>query len=354
MAPERATRPFSLASSTQPPDRPAAPASGQPSRASECPLCEGHEDWTPPETFAVRPEGGPPDSPGWVVRAVPNKYPVLAPTDASTPARSSETPTEPGHGSEDPALVPPERGSGDPDLFASAPARGAHEVIVHTPTHIDSITELSPEQLAIVVDAWRARLAAHADAAYAHLIVNEGLIAGASLEHSHAQLYGLQFVPALVARERERFTAHNTRTMGGCLLCDLLQEEVRRRERVIAINEHAVLLAPYASRMPYELQLVPRAHAPSFAGPPGSADSNGAVAALLHDGLVRLRQVLGGPPPLNLWLRSAPRGAQHFHWHIDVVPRLTQLAGLELGAGVAVDIYTPERVAAELRSPGNA
>jgi UDPglucose--hexose-1-phosphate uridylyltransferase len=349
MAPERATRPFSLAAA-DPGERP-APASSKQSRASECPLCEGHEDWTPPETYAVRPDGGPPDSPGWLVRAVPNKYPVLEPLAPATPNGAAQA-ESPAH---DPARQPVrvERG-GDPDLFLSAPASGAHEVIVHSPNHVASITELSPQQFAVAVEAWGARLAAHADAAYTHLIVNEGLVAGASLEHSHAQLYGLQFVPALIARERERFTAHNTRTMGGCLLCDLLQEEVRRHERVIAVNDHAVLLAPYASRMPYELQLVPRAHAASFAGPATGPDLPSAVAALLHDGLVRLGQALGGPPPLNLWLRTAPKGAKHFHWHIDVVPRLTQLAGLELGAGVAVDIYTPERVAAELRNPGSA
>ena len=107
--------------------------------------------------------------------------------------------------------------------------------------------------------------AAHADAACVHLMVNEGPAAGASLEHTHAQLYALDFVPALIARERERFTAHNTRTMGGCLLCDLLQEEVAAAERVVAVDDDAVLLAPFASRSPYELQLVPRRHEPRFA-----------------------------------------------------------------------------------------
>ena len=178
-------------------------------------------------------------------------------------------------------------------------------------------------------------------------MVNEGQAAGASLEHTHAQAYGLGFVPTVVARERERFTAHNTRTMGGCLLCDLLQEEVRRRERVIALDDEAVLLAPYASRMPYELQLVPRKHEPSF------ADAGESGAALLHDGLGRLRRHLGAPPPLNLWVRTAPRGAENFHWHIDVVPRLTQLAGFELGTGVNVNIVAPERAAAELRGAGD-
>jgi UDPglucose--hexose-1-phosphate uridylyltransferase len=178
-------------------------------------------------------------------------------------------------------------------------------------------------------------------------MVNEGIGAGASLPHTHAQLYALPFVPALVARERERFTAHHTRTMGSCLLCDLVREEVRLRERVVAIDDSAVLIAPYASRTPYELQLVPRAHAPSL------AEAEAASANLLHEGLSRLRTVLGSTPPLNLWLRTAPRGSEHYHWRIDVVPRLTQLAGLELGAGIAVNVHPPERAAAELRDAGD-
>jgi UDPglucose--hexose-1-phosphate uridylyltransferase len=260
------------------------------------------------------------------VRVVPNKYPVLAPgSDAGQDA--------------DPLAI----GRGDPELFGSGPARGAHEVIVHTPEHLDSMAERGREQLELAVETWRKRMAAHADAAYVHLIVNEGPTAGASIQHTHAQLYALNLVPVLVARERERFTAHNTRTMGGCLLCDLLQEEVRRRDRIVAVDEHAVLLAPYASRMPYELQLVPRKHAPSFAA------AENAAAALLHDALSRLKRKLGSPPPLNLWVRTAPRGAEHFHWHIDIVPRLAQPAGFELGTGIGVNIYPPERAAMDLR-----
>jgi UDPglucose--hexose-1-phosphate uridylyltransferase len=280
---------------------------------------------TPPETYALRPGGGPPDSPGWVVRAVPNKYPVLAPGEPADPRD------------------PLEHGRGEPELFTSSPAQGAHEVIVHAPQHVASLAELDAPQLELAIGAWRARLAAHPEAAYLHLMVNEGAAAGASLEHTHSQLYGLPFVPAQIARERERFTAHNTRTMGGCLLCDLLQEEIRLRERVVAVDDDAVLLAPYGSRMPYELQLVPRRHAPSI------LDDDVTAAALLLDGLGRLKRALSGMPPLNLWLRNAPRGAEHYHWRIDIVPRLTQLAGLELGTGVAVNIHEPEKVASQLR-----
>jgi UDPglucose--hexose-1-phosphate uridylyltransferase len=185
---------------------------------------------------------------------------------------------------------------------------------------------------------------AHADAAYVHLIVNEQPEAGASLPHSHAQLYALDFVPASVARERERFGAYATRTMGGNLLADLLQEEVRKRERVVAIDDETVLLAPYGARVPYQLMIVPRVARMRFEdeGPTG--------AAMLGDGLRRLARRLGASPPLNLWVRTAPRGAEHFCWRIDILPRLTYLAGLELGAGVHLNIVPPERAAAELRS----
>jgi UDPglucose--hexose-1-phosphate uridylyltransferase len=241
---------------------------------------------------------------------------------------------EAGEGSEAPR--------GDPDLFVVTRATGSHEVIVHSPEHVASITALDPDQFRYAVEGWRQRSEAHAGAAYVHLMVNEGHAAGASLEHSHAQLYALDSVPAVVAREREHFTAHNARTMGGCLLCDLLKEEVRRRERVIAVDDHAVLLAPFASRMPYELQLVPRRHDASFAA------SDPAALDLLREGLRKLSAKLGAPPPLNLWVRTAPRGADHFHWHVDVVPRLTRLAGFELGTGQYVNIVPPERAADEL------
>jgi UDPglucose--hexose-1-phosphate uridylyltransferase len=314
LAPARADRPFSFESSTTHEDA-----------RAECPLCEGHESWTPPETYAVRPGGGEPDTPGWTVRAVPNKYPLLEAGDRGPP--------------EDPLAA----GRGDPELLVSGRATGHHEVIVHAPEHHASMIELDVEQFERAVEGWRVRSRAYAEAACVHVMVNEGPAAGASLEHSHAQLYALDFVPALIARERERFTAHNTHTMGGCLLCDLLQEEVRRRERVVAVDDEAVLLAPFAARSPYELQLVPRRHEPRFADGQGGA-------RLLHEGLLKLKERLGAAPPMNLWVRTAPRGAEHFHWHVDVVPRLTKLAGFELGTGLGVNIVPPERVAQELRS----
>jgi UDPglucose--hexose-1-phosphate uridylyltransferase len=209
-----------------------------------------------------------------------------------------------------------------------------------------SLAQLSPEEVATAMDAWRARMNAHADSAYVHMIVNERKEAGASLPHTHSQLYALDFVPAAIARERERAHAYTTRTMGGNLLADLVLEEVRKRERIVSIDDDTVLMTPYAGRVPFQLLLAPRRPRERFEdeGPTG--------ARMLHEALNRLARKLGGNPPLNLWVRTAPRGAEHFCWRIDIMPRLTHLAGLELGAGVNLNIVSPERAAAELRESG--
>ena len=287
--------------------------------ASKDPFAPGHEDRTPPEVYAVRPNGGAPDTPGWTVRVVPNLYPALT-EDAHEPEREA-----------------------NPDLYTAQAAAGRHEVIVNAPDVVNSLVELDPAQLEIAMDAWRERMRAHADSACRHLIVNERREAGASLPHTHAQLYALRFVPAAIARERERFTAYATRTMGGNLLGDLVQEEVRRRERIVAIDDEAVAMVPYASRVPFQIMIAPRSSRARF------EDDGPLGAKLLHDVLKRLERRLGASPPLNLWVRTAPSGAEHFCWRIDILPRLTHLAGLELGAGLNLCITAPEQAAAELR-----
>jgi UDPglucose--hexose-1-phosphate uridylyltransferase len=289
------------------------------------PFAEGHEDRTPPELYAVRPGGGPADSPGWTVRVVPNLYPALSPAEQNG----------------DRAPAPEMRGQ--PDLFESMPATGAHEVIVNGPQPVLSLAELPVEQVVAAVETWRERMRAHSGSSYLQLIVNERREAGASLPHTHAQLYALDFVPAAIARERERASAYTARTMGQSLLGDLVGEEVRRRERIVAIDEEAVLMAPYASRLPFQLMLAPRRPRARF------EDSGPSGAALLHDGLRRLARHLGSSPPLNLWVRTAPRGTEDFCWRIDVLPRLTHLAGLELSTGVNLNIVAPEHAAAVLR-----
>jgi UDPglucose--hexose-1-phosphate uridylyltransferase len=311
-----------------------------------CPFCEGHEERTPPEMYAVRPGGGGPDTPGWTSRVVPNLYPALVgEDDDDVPGGATAPAATGGEGGAfasagDPLLE--SRRAGEPNLFASRPAVGAHEVIVNAPEHVTAMAELGEERFAGAIAAWRERMRAHSDATYVQVVVNEGGGAGASLPHTHAQLYALPFVPAAVARERERAGAYSERTAGGGLLSDVLVEEVRRRERLVAIDDEAALICPWASRSPYELRVVPRREEPSFA----ESESG---AAMIRAALRALADRFGGSPELNLWVVTAPRGAEPFCWHVDIAPRLSVKAGFELGTGVDINVYPPERAAADLR-----
>jgi UDPglucose--hexose-1-phosphate uridylyltransferase len=283
------------------------------------PFAEGHEHRTAPELYAARPAGGAPDGPGWSVRVVPSADAVLAADGLDPPPRD------------------------DPDLFVALATRGSHEIIVNGPQPVRTLAELPVEQVRAAVGVWRERMRAHEGAACLHLGVDELPEAGAAHAHTHAQLHALDFVPAALARERERFGAHAVRTVGANLLEDLVQVEVRNRERIVAIDDEAVLLCPYASQWPFQLMLAPRRRRERFQddGPTG--------AALLHRGLSLLRRRLGASPPLSLWVRTAPRDAMRFCWRIDVVPRLAQAGALELGTGMALNAVAPERAAAELR-----
>ena len=215
-------------------------------------------------------------------------------------------------------------------------------MLINSPQHLTAMAELSDEQLAAAVATWRERMRAHPDASYLQLIVNEGGGAGASLEHTHAQLYALPFVPAAVARERERAGAYAERTAGGGLLGDILVEEVRRQDRLVAIDDEAALICPWASRSPFELRVVPRREAARF-----EEDESG--AAMIGTALRALATLFDGSPELNLWVRTAPRGAEQFNWHVDIAPRLTIKAGFELGTGVDINVYPPEKAATDLR-----
>ena len=261
------------------------------------------------------------------------------PLTPGTPVSVPSDPAEPVHEPllrADAADPPPQD---NPDLFTALAARGSRELIAHAPPPARTLAELEPEQVAAAAERWRERMRAHDTAAYVHLGVDEG----APDAPAHAVLVALDFVPAAVARERERFSAYAVRTMGANLLEDLVADEVRRRVRIVAIHDEAVLWCPYASQRPYQLMLAPRRRRDRFEddGPTG--------AALLHRGLRVLEQHFGTSPPLSLWIRTAPRGAERFCWRIDVVPRLTRAGGLELGTGLAHNPVAPEHAAAALR-----
>jgi UDPglucose--hexose-1-phosphate uridylyltransferase len=259
-----------------------------PEEREACPFCEGRENRTPPETLALGRSDGGPDTPGWQVRVVPNLYPAL------------------------------ER----------------QEVVVHAPRHARSVAELTAGELRAVATAWseRASAARSEEFAYVQAVVNEGRDAGASRAHSHSQLAWLREPPPAVAAE-------DALSRDGCRLCTLVRDELRDAVRVVAERDSLVLLAAYAGRLPYELLIAPVAHTAGTA-----FESNELPAALtLFGDAVRRLHAVEGAVPLNAWLHD---GA---HWHIEVVPRLSVLAGLELGAGIYVNTVVPEDAAAALR-----
>jgi UDPglucose--hexose-1-phosphate uridylyltransferase len=299
IAPARASRPGA--------DRP--PEDVDRDDVAGCPFCEGREGATPPETFAIGPPGRAADAPGWRVRVVPNKFPAFGPWS--------------GEG---------DRGG----LFARRAALGRQEVVIHSPRHVRTLADLSSRELEQVAEAWQARAAAAREQGFPFMqaLVNEGRSAGASIGHTHSQLVWLQEEPPLVVQERRAQEEEG----GGCILCRVLREELDQRIRVVAERDGLVLLCPFAGRGPYELLLAPR----ECEADPFTSPLLGAALALAAEGIRRLR-VAEGPVPLNLWVHATG------HWHLEVLPRLTVLAGLELGSGYFVNTLAPESAAGVLR-----
>jgi UDPglucose--hexose-1-phosphate uridylyltransferase len=274
-----------------------------------CPFCGGRESATPPETFALGPPGRPADGPGWWVRVVPNKFPAFGPW-------SDEG----------------DRGG----LLARRAARGRQEVVVHSPRHVRTFADLTGREIEHVAEAWQNRAAAAAEQGFPYLqaLLNEGREAGASLAHSHSQLVWLEAEPPLVVQERVAQEAEG----GACILCTVLTEELEQRIRIVDERDGLLLLCPFAGRQPYEMLIAPRECARDPFTGPGLA----AGLRLLAEGLRRLH-VAEGRTPVNAWLHAPG------HWHLEVVPRLTVLAGLELGAGYFVNTLAPESAAGVLR-----
>ena len=277
--------------------RPHAGGAGESASRQVCPFCAGNEGLTPPELDAVRPGGGSPDSPGWRIRVVPNKYPALA---------------------------------------------GRHEVIVHSPGHDVELEDLDEGALLEVLEVWRRRIAWQlADgAAAATLIVNRGAGAGASQPHPHAQLFATPVVPPLLLDELAEFERFRNR-YGGCVLCAEMESA---GDRLVHDGDVAAWV-PAAMRFSHELWLAPREHGADVRG----ADL-GPLAASLRGALVAVHTATGGAP-LNFWLHTAPADLRGpFHWHLEMAPRLSGIAGFELGTDIALVAADPVEAAAALRA----
>lgn len=278
-----------------------------------CPFCPGHEDQTPPETWAIRE--GEPDTPGWRIRAVPNKYPICE----------------------------------------------AHELIIETPRHDVDLPDLSPTEVEAIIAAYRSRMEALAEQGrwrYLALFKNHGHGAGASRAHPHAQLMGLEFVPPLV-REELRIARRAYRKSGRCIYCETIEHELEFKERVIEADERFFVWSPYAARVPLECWILPRRHQHDFLNI--SAEDAAALACVLQRALARLTALLKGPlyaynyylhtSPLAAGSRKQPEATVHgYHWHLELLPRLGRLAGLEWGTGLYVNSVTPEEAARRLRA----
>ncbi len=294
-------------------------------RGGFCPFCEGNEDRTPPEIAAVRPAGGRPNGPGWQVRVVPNKFPALQPGAEGYDRGGSIHRVVGGH--------------------------GAHEVIIESPEHLLSPVQLSPERFALVMRTCRDRYRALIEderISYVLVFKNVGERAGASIEHTHSQLIAVPVMPKRVAEEMRRCEAFY-RDESECLFCSMLAEELDVGERIVADCEGYVVLSPYAARFPFELWVLPKEHHWHFHEL--DAAQIGALARVLHEVLARLEACLR-EPPFNYLIHTAPVSdgeAEHYHWHIEVIPRVTHVAGFEWGTGFYINPMEPEAAARHLR-----
>ncbi len=296
--------------------------------AEFCPFCPGNEAKTPLEILAIRDGYGAPNSPGWSVRVVPNKYPALR-----------------VEGELD------RRASGIYDLMNGI---GAHEILIETPEHGRQFADLTATQLSRVLGAYRDRIKdlVH-DRRFSHLVIfrNYGDAAGATLAHPHSQIMAMPILPQVIETELRSGLEH-LRHKDRCLFCDIIRFEAEQGVRVVEDTGNFISLAPYASRSPFELWIAPKYHQAEFQE---SSDAQLAeLARIMRSTMRRLRHALNDPP-YNLVVHMSPNlGAYSmrttdaeniragYHWHIEIIPRLTKAAGFEWGTGFYINPTPPE------------
>jgi UDPglucose--hexose-1-phosphate uridylyltransferase len=301
-----------------------APARNEPLPDGPCPFCEGNEQDTPHEILAYRDRASRPDGRGWRVRVVPNKYPAL----------QVEGDLQ-------------KRGDGIYDRMNGV---GAHEVILECPAHETSMTRLSEENIREVLWVYRDRLVdlkKDPRLVYGMVFKNSGAAAGATLEHSHSQLIVTPIVPINVWEEMSgALEFYNYR--GRCIYCDMIHQELGTAKRIVLDTPNFLSFCPYASRFPYETWILPKAHNSHFENiQKNEVDELGTV---LKSVLLKIERGLDGPA-YNYIIHTSPFDTQllpHFHWHMEVIPRLTRVAGFEWGTGFYINPVPPEQAAAHL------
>ena len=314
IATERAKRPKELARQQ--------PLKEMASFVATCPFCPGNEDKTPPEVLRFPAQGPDP----WQVRVVPNKFAALA--RDSEPTRTIRRSRH------------------------SIGGFGVHDVIIETPDHSHVIALMDDLHVANVLRAYKARYdeLSH-DPRIAHITIfkNHGLDAGTSLEHPHSQLIATPVISSQV-RSRFQVALQHYDDFGECMFCQMIAEEIEDEDRLVIETEHFVVVEPFASPTPFCTYIFPRRHMASF-GDISTVELTD-LAHTLRKTLAKLYHGLGNPD-FNYTLRSAPaevRGAKYFHWYVSIIPRLTRVAGFELGSGMFINTVPPESAAEFLRN----
>ncbi len=296
-----------------------------PRRQATCQFCPGKESFTPPETEAMRPTDSKPDTPGWMVRTVPNKFPALT--------RVGEVDKE---------------GWGIFDVMSGV---GAHEVVIETPDHDKSLADLSIQEMSFVIDQYLARtraLAKDLRHKYVCIFKNFGASAGATVEHGHTQIIALPMVPKSVLEEICGAEDYYDKR-GRCVFCDIMNQEYTDKERIVCENNGFLAFSPFAPRYAFETWIMPKSHSADFSKL--DAKTAEALAATLLDVLKRMRKSLNHPS-YNFYLHTSPISyakPECYHWHIEIIPKLTRSIGFEWGTGLHIVPTFPHDAARYLR-----
>ncbi len=292
-----------------------------------CPLCPGNEVTTPPEVFAFRDhQHSAANTPGWKLRVVPNKYPAL--------------------------IIEGELDKEGEGLYDKMGGIGAHEVFIETPDHERDFSYLPVPEMAMVFQAYRNRiidLMKDMRFQYVMIFKNHGKAAGASLEHSHSQLIALPVLPHLITSELNGSLSYY-KYKERCIYCDIIKQEMRARHRVVCQNEDFISIAPFAPRTPFEMWILPKRHRSTFREETDEAMLK--LAEVFSESLRRLDTCIADVP-YNFVLHTGPLrtdSLDYYHYHFEIVPTLTSIAGFEWGSGFHINPVPPEEAAAFLRS----
>ncbi len=293
-------------------------------REGVCPLCPGSERMTPPEILACR-QGGGPNDPNWTLRVVSNKFPALR--------------------------IEGDLGKAADGVYDRMNGIGAHEVVIETERHDVDLFDLTEKRFEDVLWAYRERLVdLKKDRRFKSVIIfkNHGPAAGASLTHSHSQLIALPVVPKRVIEEMSGCRDYY-RFRDRCAFCDIIVQEMDQKERIVEEGSEFIAFAPYAPRFPFETWIVPKRHQCAYEMI--EPEQLKALSATFRRTLRRLNLALENPP-FNFIVHSAPfqeGAADYFHWHIEIMPKLTKVAGFEWGSGFYINPTPPEESAKYMR-----